>query len=204
MDFIRLETQLKERIAIPYSWGRIQSNEWDAKTNFIYTTYSFGKLIEVTEQFTEDEKNYAFNRWYNFWSAKAVEKLFSLHSSVSPNLNEYDKLVDFSINNIPFDHKTSVFPHGFKKSFDYAKQNPTELITWLYCNQSQEGRQHLENRLFLVLYDKKQAHWKLKAEIGLIKTQIDRYIENFEETKLISLTIKNKKIISDIIWIEKD
>lgn len=204
MDFIRLEIQLKERLIFPYFWGRKQSNEWDAKTNFIYSIYNFEKLIEVTAQFTDDEKNYAINRWYNFWSAMAVEKLFSLHKKVAPNLNKYDKLVDFSINKISFDHKTSVFPKGFNKTFEYAKLNPTELITWLYLNQSQEGRMHLENRLFIVLYDKNGDHWKLKSEIELIKNQIDNYVEHFDEKKLISITIENKKIISDIIWIERE
>jgi hypothetical protein len=204
MDFIRLETQLKERLNFQYFWGRKQSNEWDAKTNFIYSTYTFEKLIEVTSHFTEDEKNYSFNRWYNFWSAMAVEKMFSLHKKVVPNLNKYDKLVDFSINKISFDHKTSVFPKGFNQTIDYAKQNPSELITWLYVNQSQDGRKHLENRLFIVLYDKNGDHWKLKSEIELIKNQVDNYVEHFDEKNLISITLENKKIISDIIWIERE
>lgn len=203
MDFITLEAQIKERLNFPYSWGKKQSNEWDAKTKFIYSTHDFNKLIEVTADFTDDEKNYAFNRWYNYWSSVGVENLFSLHKKVSPNSNKYDKLIDFSINKIPFDHKTSVFPKGFNKTFEYAKQNPAELITWLYQNQSQEGRKHLENRLFVVLFDKNGEHWKLKSEISLIKTQIDDYVENFEESKLVTLTLENKKIISDIIWVKK-
>lgn len=204
MDFIRLESQLKERLHFPYFWGRKQSNDWDAKTNFIYSTFTFEKLIEVTSNFTEDEKNYSFNRWYNFWSAMAVEKMFSLHKKVAPNLNKYDKLIDFSINNISFDHKTSVFPKGFDKSIDYAKQNPSELITWLYVNQSQDGRKHLENRLFVIMYHKNGAHWKLKSELGLIKNKIDDYVLHFDENNLISITLENKKIISDIIWIENE
>jgi hypothetical protein len=204
MDFIRLETQLKERLDCPYYWGRKQSNDWDAKTNFIYTTYTFEKLIEVTSNFTEDEKNYSLNRWYNFWSAMAVEKMFSLHKKVVPNVNKYDKLVDFSINKVSFDHKTSVFPKGFNNTFEYAKQNPSELITWLYLNQSQGGRKHLENRLFVVLYDKNGNHWKLKSELGLIKNKIDDYVVHFDENNLISITLENKKIASDIIWIENE
>ena len=203
MDFIRLEAQLKERLNFPYFWGRKQSNEWDAKTNFIYTTYTFEKLIETTSHFTSDEKNYSFNRWYNFWSAMAVEKLFSLHKKIVPNVNKYDKLVDFSINTISFDHKTSVFPKGFNNTLEYAKQNSSELITWLYLNQSQDGRKHLENRLFIILYDKNGDHWKLKSELGMIKKQIDDYVENFDESKLVTLILENKKIISDIIWIVK-
>jgi len=171
------------------------------KPNLKRATYSFRKLLEITANFDIDEKNYTFNRWYNFWSAIAIEKLFSLHQNVTPNINKYDKLIDFSINNISFDHKTTVFPQGFNKTIDYAKQNPLELITWLYLNQSQEGRKHLKNRLFIVIIDKNNEHWKLKSEIALIKTQIDIYVENFAEQKLISLTIENQKILSDIIWV---
>jgi hypothetical protein len=204
MDFIRLESQLKERLHFRYFWGRKQSNDWDAKTNFIYSTDTLEKLIEVTSNFTEDEKNYAFNRWYNFWSAMAVEKMFSLHKKVVPNLNKYDKLIDFSINTISFDHKTSVFPKGFNKSIDYAKQNASELITWLYVNQSQDGRKHLENRLFVIMYDKNGEHWKLKSELKLIKNKIDDYVVHFDENNLICITVENKKIVSDIIWIERE
>lgn len=202
MDFERLETQLKQRLSYPYSWGRKQSNEWDNKTNFIYSTYSFKKLIDLTTNFSQDEKNYCYNRWYNFWSAVGVEKLFSLHNEVIPNINKYDKLVDFSINGISFDHKTSVFPKGFNKSITYAKQNHVELIHWLYNNQSQEGRKHFKNRLFIIMYDKNGEHWKLKSEIHLIKQHIDKYIKEFNQNNLLTLTIENQKIISDIIWIE--
>ena len=46
MDLLRVETELKKRLAFPYNWGRKQSDDWDAKTSFIYTTYTFEKLLE--------------------------------------------------------------------------------------------------------------------------------------------------------------
>lgn len=202
MDFNALENELKQRLQYPYSWGRKQSNNWDNKTNFIYNTNSFNKLLSIISNFSIEEKNYAMNRWYNFWSAVGVEKLFSLHNNVVPNTNRYDKLVDFSINGISFDHKTSVFPKGFPHSVEYAKQNPSQLIQWLYLNQSQEGRKHLKNRLFIVINDKNGDHWKLKSEITLIKEKIDTYVKNFNSQKLITLSIQNEKILSDIIWVE--
>ena len=66
---------------------------------------------------------------------------------------------------------------------DYAKNNPAELIQWLYSNQSQEGRKHLKNRLFLVLVDKNKEHWKLKAEISLLKKEKDQ--KDFKEAYLV-------------------
>ena len=202
MDLLRVENELKKRLAYPYKWGRKQSDDWDAKTSFIYTTYSFEKLLEKTTSFDEEVRNYALNRWYNFWSAEAVENLFSLHEKVTPNINKFDKLIDFTINTTCFDHKTTVFPICFNQTVAYAKNNPTELIQWLYLNQSQESRKHLKNRLFIVLVEKNKEHWKLKAEIKLLKSEIDTYVKNFNSEKLFQLNLENNTILSDLIWVE--
>ncbi len=202
MDLLRVENELKKRLAYPYKWGRKQSDDWDAKTSFIYTTYSFEKLLEKTASFDEKIRDYALNRWYNFWSAEAVENLFSLHEKVTPNINKFDKLIDFTINTTCFDHKTTVFPIGFNQTVAYAKNNPTELIQWLYLNQSQESRKHLKNRLFIVLVEKKKEHWKLKAEIKLLKSEIDTYVKNFNSENLFQLNLENNTILSDLIWVE--
>ena len=202
MDLLRVENELKKRLAYPYKWGRKQSDDWDAKTSFIYTTYSFEKLLEKTTSFDEEVRNYALNRWYNFWSAEAVENLFSLHEKVTPNINKFDKLIDFTINTTCFDHKTTVFPICFNQTVAYAKNNPAELIQWLYLNQSQESRKHLKNRLFIVLVEKNKEHWKLKAEIKLLKSEIDTYVKNFNSEKLFQLNLENNTILSDLIWVE--
>ena len=202
MDLLRVETELKKRLHHPYKWGRKQSDDWDAKTSFIYTTYSFEKLLDKTTSFDEKVRDYALNRWYNFWSAEAVENLFSLHEKVTPNINKFDKLIDFTISTTCFDHKTTVFPAGFNQNVGYAKNNPAELIQWLYLNQSQESRKHLKNRLFIVLVEKNKEHWKLKAEIKLLKSAIDTYVENFNSDKLFQLTLENNTILSDLIWVE--
>lgn len=204
MDFQRLQRELTVRTAFPYDWkGTKQTNELDAATNFIYTTYSFAKLQFITKGFDELTRNYAMNRWFNFWSARGVETIFAEHNLVKPYFLQYDKLIDFSLDGIYFDHKTSVFPKGFKKNIHYAKQHTKELVEWLYANQSQQGRKHCKNRLFVVLYNKIGEHWKLKAEIELLRTAINNYLNTFKKEKLISLNIENNDIVSDIIWVEK-
>jgi len=204
MDLERVEKELKKRLNYPYRWGRKQSNSWDKNTNFIYKTYSFESLLRKIEQLEEPLKNYALNRWYNYWSAMAVEYIFTSHNNVKANKNIYDKLVDFTIEGIPFDHKTSIFPKGFNRTYQYAKDNEKELIYWLYENQSQEGRKHLKNRLFIILYDTvKKQHWKLKAEIILLKNRIDKYVENFSKKNLYRLDFGKGEIYSDILWIVK-
>jgi len=201
MDLVRVERELKKRWEYPYRWGRKQSDLWDYNTNFIYTTYSFKMLLKRTEALSYELRNYALNRWYNFWSAMAVEDIFTSHKNVIANKNSYDKLVDFTLNNIPFDHKTSIYPKGFHKPFDYALQNPKELIYWLYTNQSQQGRKHLKNRLFIILYDSNQEHWKMKAEILRLKKEIDIYVDNFTVENLQVMNFGEGTVQSDILWI---
>lgn len=204
IDLEKLELQLKKRLKYPYTWGRKQADDWDKMTNFIYEIRHFSDLEVMISNLSPELKNYALNRWLNFWSAKGIEQIFTSQQNVIANKNEYDKLVDFTINGIPFDHKTSVFPKGFKKDFNYAYQNKRELIQWFYDEQSQQGRKHFKNRLFVVLFDKNSLeHWKLKVEIRFIKQQIEQYITNFSLDKLERFNFENEEILSDVIWIIK-
>ncbi|MFD1094993.1 hypothetical protein [Salegentibacter chungangensis] len=204
MDLERLERELKKRLDYPYRWGRKQSDSWDRDTNFIYKTYSFRRLLERINNLDPDVRDYALNRWYNYWSAMGAEYIFSSQGRVTPNKNVYDKLVDFTIQRIPFDHKTSVFPRGFEQSIGYAINHKKELIEWLYNNQSQQGRKHLKNRMFIVLYDSSGQHWKMKSEIELIKQSIEGYMTKFSEENLIKIAVNSEVILSDIIWIIKN
>jgi len=134
----------------------------------------------------------------------AVEDIFASHSNVIANKNSYDKLVDFTIEGIPFDHKTSVFPKGFNNSYEFAKQNEKKLIQWLYDNQSQQGRKHLKNRLFIILYDKNNQHWKMKSEIMKLKKEIDIFVDNFSPENLYELDFGEGRINSDLLWVTND
>lgn len=202
VDLGRLEIELKKRLNFPYSWGRKQNDDWDSRTRFIYTCRSFSQLINHTVNFDNALKNYAFNRWLNYWSAQGVEQIFCNNPRVVRNKNPYDKLVDFYIDNIPFDHKTSVFPKGFGYNLEFALSNERILIEWLYASQSGQGRQHHHNRLFVLLYDTVNAHhWQLKAEIGLIKSEIEKYLRHFDKDNLKFFRFDNRDVYSDIIWV---
>ena len=67
---------------------------------------------------------YAINRWFNYWSATGVETIFCSLPGVIAAKNPKDRLVDFSIQNITFDHKTTVFPNGYQQSPRFAATNP--------------------------------------------------------------------------------
>ncbi|MCW8804721.1 MAG: hypothetical protein OQK57_10000, partial [Ignavibacteriaceae bacterium] len=157
-DLIQIEKELKKRLIYPYKWGRKQNDQFDKLTNFIYRISSFEEVLkEIGTRFRDDKEhqniaNYALNRWYNFWSARAVEKIFCSLPNVKPALDEKDRLVDFTLDGITFDHKTSIFPKNFPYPIEEAMKKTNEVIIWLYKNQSQQQRMHLKNRLFIVLY----------------------------------------------------
>ena len=203
MNLQSLESELKKRLDFPYNWGRKQSDEWDRKTKFIYQTQDFESLENQCKDFDNELRNYAFNRWLNFWSAKAIEQIFTNYPNVRKEENQFSKTVDFYISEIPFDHKSSVFPKQFGQSLDYAIEHKKELIEWLYQNQSQQGRKHLENRLFIIFFDEKNGeHWKMKTELSLIKEKIEDYLGNFSKDNLVSLNLDSREILSDVIWIK--
>lgn len=207
VDLLQIEKELKKRLVYPYKWGRKQNDEFDRLTNFVYKIPAFEEVLKETEhRFRKDKEhqniaNYALNRWYNFWSAHAVEKIFCSLPNVKPAFDEKDRLVDFSIDGVTFDHKTSIFPKNFPHPIEEAIKKTDELILWLYKNQSQQQRKHLQNRLFIVLYSSDGEHWKLKAEISWLKERIEKYMMGFNPHYLLKFPLeKNQETISDVIW----
>ena len=207
MTLSEIETELKKRLVYPYKWGRKQNDQFDKLTNFVYQTFLFDDVIkEINNRFINNKEhdnisNYALNRWYNFWSAQAVEKIFCSIPNVQPALDEKDRLVDFTIDGVTFDHKTSIFPKNFPYPINEAIKKTDELIKWLYKNQSQQQRKHLKNRLFIVLYSANGVHWKLKSEISWLKERIEKYMLGFNLHYLMKFQLEeNQYTISDVIW----
>ncbi len=201
-----IEHELKKRFQFPYRWGQKQNDTMDRQTNFIYHTQEFSKLIQqlqtdfLSKPNYQEYFDYTLNRWYNFWSAQAVEHIFCSHQNVIPSTAK-DRTKDFSINGITFDHKTSVFPKGFGKPLDYATAHKREIIQWLYDHQSQQQRFHSKNRLFIVLHKSDGNHWRLKAEIGLFQKLIDQYLFSFDPEHLEKFNFeKDSETLADIIW----
>ena len=92
---------------------------------------------------------------------------------------------------------------------DEARNNPKELMKWLYENQSFRlfGA---ENRLFLVLVDIKDMtqSWKMKRAFSLIEPKVNDYLNKFTKDSLkqinFSFNKKQYKSLSDIIFIVKE
>jgi len=210
MDILLAERELKKRHIYPYKWRQLQNNSFDRRTNFIYNTLLFDDLLSAIKDLFFDDTDYelyfdyCLNRWYNFWSAKAIEKIFCLQETVIPAENSKDKFLDFYINKTPFDLKMTVFPKAYEQYYTQVQNDPLPLIKWLYENQSQQNRKHLSNRLFLVLHNQNGEHWKLKAEIQWLSNIVQNYVENFQNQNLYQLELtKGKTTLSDLIFARK-
>lgn len=211
LDLQHIESNLKKRLRVPYKWYQKQNNLWDNETRFIYKMSTWEALllkIDQTQQFNNFDKtpyfNYAINRWYNYWSAQAVEAIFTSFPGFAPNPKPLEGQYDFKWLGIPIDHKTSVFPKGYGESYAFAKANKTHLIYWLYKQQSTGQRYHLNNRLFIVMYDQNGEHWKLKSEIELLRTTIEPYAKNNTPARMEKLSLMEDKItLADIIWVTR-
>ncbi len=211
LELENIEKELKKRHSFPYKWFRKQNDIWDRYTQFIYQISNWEALVRKINIVAESQEvdkqqlfQYAINRWYNFWSAKAVEQIFSEIDGVEIVAETKDSEKDFYLFGIPFDHKTSVFPKQFGKTFEYAQSHKAELIGWLYKNQSTQKRHHFKNRLFIVVYEKNGEHWKLKGEIENLKKAIKKYVASFKKEQLHSFTFaEGEKTLSDIIWFSR-
>ncbi|MGD1841786.1 MAG: hypothetical protein ACFB0B_12945 [Thermonemataceae bacterium] len=199
MDIPALENELKKRWLYPYLWRQPQQNHLDEQTNFIYGTPSLEVVVAHLKKLPNQQKlfTYALNRWYNFWSAKAIEFMFTQHPSVIAHPNQKHPSIDFYLKGIGFDHKSTVFPRAYKGTLTQAKQQPQTLIQWLYRSQSKERRKHQRNRLFIVFYAQYQPHWQLKAELSWLQALIDQYLQGFTKSQLIQVA---PQVWSDVIW----
>ncbi len=206
-----LEIELKKRWKHPYHWNRKQSDDWDHATRFIYKTSSWDQVLDEIKHYTLENNfdrysffNYAINRWYNFWSAQAVESLFTAMPGFAANPQPLENQYDFKWLGEPIDHKTSVFPKGFGESYAFAKAHKKQLIHWFYKHQSTGQRFHLNNRLFIVVHDKNGDHWKVKAEVDLLRAAIEPYGKQNTPAVMEELSlVEGKKTLADIIWVSR-
>ncbi len=200
---IEIEEQLKRRMAeYPCArWGRRQSDDWDRRSRFIYGTATWDDLRTQIAGLERPLADYAVQRWFNFWSARAVEMVFCAQPGVQANRDAKDRLVDFRIHGIPFDHKTSVFPARYDRPFEQARRDKRHLIRWLYDQQSTQGRYHLANRLFVVLYARDGEHWRLRAEVGALAQLVAGYVAEFSPAHLIRLSFDDHQVLSDVLWL---
>ncbi|HEV8636345.1 MAG TPA: hypothetical protein VG370_19145 [Chloroflexota bacterium] len=186
-EIVRIASQLA-RVAETVSWGRVQDDRWDQLSRFVYRTRSAAAARTRAEQVAAelgprlgDEPrafvHYALRRWYCFWGARLAELLFLGHAGVRPGPPKHHE-IDFTIDGVPFDLKTTEVPRAFAGPPEAWLSDPGKLATWLYRHQSREGRFHTANRLFLVLCDPERPAeaWRLRGDVRALAAAIDGFM----------------------------
>ena len=96
-----------------------------------------------------------------------------------------------------------------KDIINEARNDTTELMTWLYANQG-EMRFGAENRLFLILVDANDItqSWKMKRAFALIEPKVNKYLEDFTDTSLKNIVFKFKgktyRSLADVLFVIKE
>ncbi len=168
------------------AWGRVQHDEWDACSDFIYTTESLDELRREVRRAAEafalplrPFAAYAVRRWYNFHTHQVVLEMFCAHPRVLREENPRHPWVDFYIDGIPFDLKLTEFPRAYPDSVDHARARPEALADWLYRHQSAERRYHLANRIFVVFHHAQDPSrtWEVRRMFDRIGRAVGEFLE---------------------------
>ena len=204
------QEELKKALSlISLEWGR-QNNRFDKRSNFIYRVETVDEGLQKAREMAIDE-NYVLQRWYNYQTSIYCEGLFVKYGAQKEK-QLYNHDIDIYINEIPYDVKLTVYPAKLKRSGEilnlHNRDDKNTLIRWMYANQSQEGRKHLKNRMFIVCNgENTYQNLALKSDFDIIETRISGYfhfLENNEPNKLVIQDAGQEyEVYSDIISIEK-
>src|SRR5438477_3895447 len=128
-DVERIARQLA-LISQTVPWGRVQDDAWDGLSRFIYRLRTATSVRAEAERAARERGldpvafgQYALRRWYCFWGARMAELLFLEHPGVRPGPPRHHA-VDFTIDGVPFDLKTSEVPRRFLGSVGELVANP--------------------------------------------------------------------------------
>jgi hypothetical protein len=168
-------------------WGRVQGDDWDRASQFIYHIRDLRTLRRETKRVAAELSlplrefaRYVLRRWYNFHTHQVALELVLDHPSTRPERDPFHHTVDFYIGDQGFDLKLTPLPRRFPHDLDHARAHPEELARWLYANQSGQGRFHAANRLFVVLCDAQEPRqtWELRRDFGRLRRVIHRFLDD--------------------------
>ncbi len=181
------------------AWGRVQGDEWDRASRFIYNTRTLGALRRETKRAAtekglplRDFGSYVIRRWYNFHTHQAALAMILDHPRTRPEPDPFHHTVDFYLDDEGFDLKLTTLPRGFGHDIAYAQAHPQELAEWLYTNQSKQGRFHAANRLFIVLHDAAAPAktWEMRRDFKLLGQAIRAFLD---EPRLVQVEIEDRE-----------
>jgi DNA modification methylase len=167
-------------------WGRVQGDEWDRASRFVYKIQTLNELRRETKRVAAEMglpvnefAQYVIRRWYNFHTHQGGLDIILAHPRTRPEPDPFHHTVDFYLGDAGFDLKLTALPKGFDHDIAYARAHPKELAQWLYANQSGQGRFHAANRLFVVLHDATDegGTWELRRDFARLEEAIGRFLD---------------------------
>ncbi len=201
------------RIAETVPWGRVQNNRWDSFCHFIFRLRAADHVRERAAKVAAEQGlpgdefiHYVLRRWYCFWGARVAELLFHGYPNVTPGPPK-DHEIDFTIDGVNFDLKTSELPSAFVGRLSEIRGDPAPLARWFYQHQSRERRFHLANRLFLVLCDPEEPGeaWRLRADVGALRASVDRFMRrpNLLELILTDPSGAASTVVTGVVFVDR-
>jgi len=182
-DDIRAELLRLSRLP---PWGRVQGDDWDAHSEFIYHARSLEALRQETKRVAaqvglplKEFACYVVHRWYNYHTHQVALEILCAHPQVRREANPRHPTIDFYLDGIGFDLKLTRFPRAYPHDLAHARAHPQDLVNWLYRHQSAQGRYHAANRLFLVLHHAGDAAhtWEVRRMFDLVERSIVAFLE---------------------------
>ena len=167
-------------------WGRVQGDEWDRASRFIYSIRTLDALRRETRRVAaeaglppRDFGRYVIRRWYNFHTHQAALVVVLAHPRARPEPDPFHHTVDFYLDGEGFDLKLTGLPRGFGHDIAHARAHPEDLARWLYVHQSAQGRFHSANRLFVVLHDAADPGrtWELRRDFARLERAIHTFLD---------------------------
>ncbi len=180
-------------------WGRVQGDDWDRASRFIYSTRTLDALRRETKRVVaemglplRDFGCYVIRRWYNFHTHQAALDVILAHSRTRPEPDPFHHTVDFYLDGEGFDLKLTGLPRGFGRDLTYASAHPEELARWLYVHQSAQGRFHGANRFFVVLHDAADPGrtWELRRDFARLERVIHAFLD---EPRLMRIEFEDRQ-----------
>ena len=170
-------------------WSRVQGDEWDRASRFIFSIRSLRKLRRETKRAAAEHDlplrafgGYVLRRWYSFHTHQAVLDLILDHPRTRPESDPFHHTVDFYLGDRGVDLKLTQLPRTFREDLSAVRTHPEDLAQWFYENQSKEGRFHTGNRLFVVLHDAENPEqtWELRRDFDQIEKAVNEFLDEPE------------------------
>ena len=175
------------RVQAMLPWGRVQSDAWDTASRFIYSVRTLDDLRRETKRAAREAGlplrafgQYVLRRWYNYHTHQIVLEMILAHPRTRAEADPFHPTVDFYLDGIGFDLKMSEFPRAYPHDLRYALDHPEDLARWLYIHQSQQGRFHGANRLFIVLHDAADPDrtWELRRDFERLQQAVHTFLDS--------------------------